>query len=78
MQTVKMSAMALRAIMGEAFDDEAYERGRQDARKFFKEHPEQRESKIEEIKRHLEHGVTRGYFGPSYWIGCLCEADFTW
>ena len=40
MNTAKMSAFALRAIMGEAFDGDAYERGRQDARKFFKEHPE--------------------------------------
>lgn len=78
MQTVKMNAMALRAIMGEAFDGDAYERGRQDSRKFFKEHPEKREAKVEEIKQRLESGVIRGYFGPSYWIGCLCEADFTW
>ncbi len=41
MNTAKMSAFALRAIMGEAFDGDAYERGRQDARKFFKEHPEE-------------------------------------
>lgn len=54
MNTAKMSAFALRAIMGEAFDDNAYERGRQDARKFFREHPEERESKIEEVKQRLE------------------------
>lgn len=46
MNTAKMSAFALRAIMGEAFDDNAYERGRQDARKFFREHPEERESRL--------------------------------
>ena len=78
MQTVKMNATALRAIMGEAFDGDMYERGRQEAREFFKKYPEKREAKIEEIKRNLEYGVIRGYFGPSYWIGCLCEADFTW
>jgi hypothetical protein len=78
MQTAKMSAVALRAIMGEAFDGDAYERGRQDARKFFKEHPEERETKIEEVKQRLESGVYRYNPGPSYWIGCLCEADFTW
>ena len=78
MNTAKMSAFALRAIMGEAFDDDAYERGRQDARKFFREHPEERESKIEEVKQRLESGVYRHSPGPSYWIGCLCEADFTW
>ena len=71
MNTAKMSAFALRAIMGEAFDDDAYERGRQ-------EHPEERESKIEEVKQRLESGVYRHSPGPSYWIGCLCEADFTW
>lgn len=78
MQTAKMSAVALRAIMGETFDDEQYERGRQDARKFFKEHPEERAAKIEEVKKRIECGVYRGRPGPSYWIGCLCEADFTW
>ena len=72
MNTAKMSAFALRAIMGEAFDDDAYERGRQDARKFFREHPEERESKIEEVKQRLESGVYRHSPGPSYWIGCLC------
>ena len=78
MNTAKMSAFALRAIMGEAFDGDAYERGRQDARKFFKEHPEERESKIEEVTQRLESGVYRHNPGPSYWIGCPCEADFTW
>lgn len=78
MQTVKMSATALRAIMGEAFDGDEYERGRKDARKFFKEHPEERAEKIEEVKQRLECGVYRHTPGPSYWIGCLCEADFTW
>lgn len=48
MQTVKMSATALRAIMGEAFDGDMYERGRQEAREFFKKYPEKREAKIEE------------------------------
>ena len=78
MQTAKMSPAALRAIMGEAFDGDAYERGGQEARKFFKEHPEEREAKIEEVKQRLESGVYRHKPGPSYWIGCLCEADFTW
>ena len=77
MQTAKMSAVALRAIMGEAFDGDAYERGRQDARKFFKEHP--RNGRPDRgVKQRLESGVYRYNPGPSYWIGCLCEADFTW
>ena len=59
MQTVKMSATALRAIMGETFDGDMYERGRQEAREFFKKYPEKREAKIEEIKRNLEYGVIR-------------------
>lgn len=78
MQVAKMNAAALRVIMGESFDGDEYERGRQDARKFFKEHPEDRETKIEEVKRVLEIGDFRHRPGPSYWVGCLCEADFTW
>ena len=75
---VKMSARSLREIMGEAFDYEAYEEGRRDARKLFKEKPELRAEKIEEVKRILESGVYNHRPGPSYWIGCLCEADFYW
>ena len=30
------------------------------------------------MKQRLESGVYRHSPGPSYWIGCLCEADFTW
>lgn len=76
--TVEMSASALRYIMGEALDGEAYENGRRDARKFFKEHPDQRESKIEEVKRIIRNGCLHEPSGPSYWIGCMTEAEFNW
>lgn len=76
--TVEMTATALREIMGEAFDGDLYERGRKDARKFFSEHPDQREAKVEEVKRLIANGCLHQPFGPSYWIGCLTEADFNW
>ena len=75
---VRMSARSLRDIMGEAFDYDEYEQGRQDARKLFLEKPELKDEKIEEIKRRIETTNFSKNFGPSYWIGCLCEADFTW
>lgn len=76
--TVKMNAQAMRGLMGKAFDVDEYEKGRKDARDLFKKSPEVREEKVEEIKRVLEGGDFRHRPGPSYWIGCLCEADFTW
>ena len=76
--TVKMDAQALRSLMGEAFDYDAYEEGRKDARDLFRKSPEIRERKVEEVKRRLESGEYRHYPGPSYWIGCLTEADFIW
>lgn len=77
MNTVKMNASALRSVMGEAFDWEEYEKGRKDARELFRKSPDIRENKIEEIKRVLESGEYRHRPGPSYWVGCLCESDFT-
>ncbi len=64
--------------MGEAFDYEKYEQGRKDAREFLKKNPDLREEKMGEVKQWLESGNYRHTPGPSYWIGCLCEADFTW
>ena len=75
---VRMSARSLRDIMGEAFDYDEYEQGRRDARKLFLEKPELKDEKIEEIKRRIESTNFSKNIGPSYWIGCLCEADFTW
>lgn len=77
-QTVKMSALALREMMGDAFDWNEYEKGRKEARTLFQNSPEVRESKIEEIKQVLACGDYRHRPGPSYWIGCLCESDYTW
>ncbi|MBR1481515.1 MAG: flagellar biosynthesis anti-sigma factor FlgM [Ruminococcus sp.] len=77
MNTAKMSATALRALMGESFNWDKYEEGRKDARAFFIDYPEKRTEKIEEIKKVLEYGEYRNRPEPSYWIGCLCESDFT-
>lgn len=74
--TVKMSATALREIMGEAFDYDLYERGRRDERELFKKAPDCREAKLEEVKDRLETGRFKHSPGPSYWVGCLCEFDF--
>lgn len=76
--TVKMDAQALRAVMGEAFDYDEYEKGRKDARDLFRKNPEIRERKVKEVKQVIESGEYRHRPGPSYWIGCLTEADFTW
>ena len=78
MNTVRMSAAALRGLLGEAFDGDESEHGRKDARELFKKSPEVRERKLEEVKDVLAGGDFRHRPGPSYWIGCLCEADFTW
>ena len=77
MNSVKMTALALRSMMGEAFDWDEYERGRKDARDLFRRSPEVREEKVEEVKRVLASGEYRHRPGPSYWIGCLCEADYS-
>ena len=77
MNRVKLGAAELRTILGEAFDWDQYEEGRKDTRNLFKKNPELREEKIEEIKRTLENADFRHRPGPSYWIGCLCEADFS-
>lgn len=74
--TVSVSAAALRHIMGQSFDHDKFEQGRQDARKFFAEHPEQREEKLAETKRRIENCDFKHTPGPSYWIGCLSESDF--
>ena len=78
MNTVKMSAQALRAITGENSRYDEYEQGRKDARELFQKSPDVRAEKVEEVKRVLENGDFRHRPGPSYWIGCLIEADFTW
>ena len=77
MHKVEMSAWALRRVMGEALDEEQYERGRHDARELFKKDPDARTRKLAEVKSHLENGEVCGV-GPSYWVGCLCEFDFHW
>jgi len=76
--TVKMTAAALRSIMVESFDYEKYKQGRKDARELFKMSPELREEKVDEVKQRIESGNFRSTPDPSYWIGCLCETDFTW
>ena len=76
MNTVKMSASTLRSLMGETFNYDEYEKGRKDAWALFKKSPEIRAQKVEEVKRVLENGDYRHRPGPSYWIGCLSEADF--
>lgn len=75
-ETVKMSAVALRRMMGETFDYDKFEQGRQEAREFFHNHSEQREEKLAEIKRRIENCDFTHTPGASYWIGCLSEADF--
>ena len=75
-ETVKMSAAALRRIMGETFDYDTFEQGRRETRTFFVDHPEQREEELAKIKRRIENCDFAHTPGPSYWIGCLCEADF--
>ena len=74
--TVKMSAVALRHIMGESFDYEKFEQGRQDTRIFLTDHPEEKDEEFAKIKRRLENCDFAHTPGPSYWIGCLCETDF--
>ena len=76
--TVKMTALALRNLMGEAFDWDEYEKGRKEARELFVKSPEIRKRKVDEVKAVLAGGDFRHRPGPSYWIGCLCEADYTW
>lgn len=78
MNTVRMSAYALRSLMGENFDNDLYEQGRREARELFKKAPEARTEKLDEVKRILESGEYRHRPGPEYWIGCLCEFDFRW
>lgn len=77
MNTVKMTAFALRSMMGVAFDYNEYSKGRKDARDLFRRSPEVREEKVEEVKRVLASGEYHHRPGPSYWIGCLCEADYS-
>lgn len=75
-ETVKMSAAALRRIMGETFDYETFEQGRRETRIFFNDHPEQRKDELAKVKQRIENCNFAHTPGPSYWIGCLCEADF--
>ncbi len=77
MNTAKMTASALRSLMGDSFDYSEFEQGRKDAHNLFRKQPEIKAEKIDEAKRVLEHGDYRHRPGPSYWIGCLCEADFS-
>ena len=76
-ETVKMSAVALQRMMNETFDYDKFEQGRQEARVFFYNHPEQREEKLAEIKRRIENCDFKHTPGASYWVGCLSEADFS-
>ena len=73
MNTVKMTAAALRGVLGDTFDHDQYEQGRLD----FRNDPSKYEVKLGTVKRILESGNFRFRPGPSYWIGCLSEADFT-
>ena len=75
--TVNMSAVALRRIMGQSFDSGKFEQGRQEAKKFLNEHPEQWADKLAEVKRRIESCDFEHTPDASYWIGCLSEADFS-
>lgn len=77
MNTVEMSASALRALMGENFNFDEYEEGRKDLREYLRKYPKKRNKKIREIKEVLEIGEYRNIPNPSYWIGCLFESDFS-
>lgn len=75
-ETVKMSAAALRRIMGKTFDYEKFEQGRQETRTFLTDHPEQKAEEIAKVKHRIENCDFAHTSSPSYWIGCLCEVDF--
>lgn len=75
-ETVKMSAVALRRIIGEIFDYEKFDLGRQETRIFLIDHPEERNEELAKIKYRLENCNFEQTPGLSYWIGCLCEVDF--
>lgn len=77
MERVKMSAASLRAIMGESFDYDEYERGRKDCRVFAEKSTyEEFSEKLVEVKKIIQETQFRHRPGPSYWIGCLTEFDF--
>lgn len=74
---VTMTAFSLRQMMGENFDYDEYEKGRQDCRDLARKlSHEEFEEKLEEARVVLQNGDFRRRPGPSYWIGCLCEFDF--
>ena len=75
-EKVRMSAVALRRIMGETFDYVTFEQGRQETRTFISDHPEQRAEELAKVKSRIENCNFAHTPGPSYWIGCLCEMDF--
>lgn len=78
METVKLTAQALRRILGESFDYSEFEQGRKDARTMFQKEHDERAAKLSEVKRVIEQADFRNRPGISYWVGCLCEADFYW
>lgn len=73
---VSMDAPALRALMGDAFNREEYEQGRHDLQKLYTDRPDEWKAEIEQAKNILSNGSYINTPGPSYWIGCLAEADF--
>lgn len=75
-ETVKISAVALRRIIGETFDYEAFDQGRHETRIFLNDHPEQREEELAKVKHRIENCDFANTPGVSYWIGCLNEVDF--
>lgn len=76
MNTVKMTAPALRRIMGGSFDHGEYEKGRQAVKEQLSKGSMDSEKLLDETRRVLEGGNYSRRPGPSYWIGCLSELDF--
>ena len=71
---VSLDVFALRALRGDAFDFDAYEKGRADARESIsKGHA------IDELAQDATRWIKAGDYehtpGPDYWIGCLAELE---
>lgn len=70
-----MGVQSLRSIMGDAFNYDAFSRGRKDCYKLaMKSSYDEFAAKLEEVKKYIEYeDYHRVAPGPSYWLGCLCE-----
>lgn len=74
---VSMSATAIRAVMGDAFDYASFEQGRKDTHEALDKFPGGRDAYVKQVRDHLSSGIFKNTPGPSYWVGCLSELDFT-